>query len=329
MSLEIKNLLKLGLKAVVVPIAVFSIYSNIAISSEVDSFSDRYEILEDSLEALNKSANKDFLLAVKEANKKSSNCDEKKLHEELQERFRNHVQGTWTRWLAHTDSIQKRRVPNSTSIYKDFKWYEAFTAAIKNIYKDTAADVINVNGHIVGTDKFEHFFGRGFAYFQRMKKMKPGHDAIMAVLNYGHFSERYILGANSTGVYSYGDLAANFHGMRFWNHLLQEQPDVFGKNIGPYLSCKNNKWVPNFKAGSDLVFNFKNYVDLSWDEGNNCAAFRTKNLLNKVKTKISELESDGRQYACPINPKEIKDLAKKYAPYDQKFINTTGHRSIK
>ena len=91
-------------------------------------------------------------------------------------------------------------------------------------------------------------FGMGFTYFT--KHYQKGKD-IKDVLSYGIALEKTILGGNvfATGVFSYGDLSANFNGMRFWNHVLQKNDDILGSehNLGPYVTCSADKWQVNEK----------------------------------------------------------------------------------
>ncbi|MBI2522603.1 MAG: hypothetical protein HYV97_19440 [Bdellovibrio sp.] len=306
---------------------LFLLQSLVVQGSEVDNFTGRYEPLDDSMEYLNQKIEEAFDQALLLANDEKKGCSEKLLYKSLRVYFRNHVQGKFNRWLAHTDEIAKRPVNNSRSIYTDFRWYEAPTAVLKDIYQDTTAEAIMVSGVQTGTDKFEHFFGRGYAYF---KKLKGKHKKIKEVLRFGHYSEKYFLGAQTTGIYSYGDLAANFHGMRFWNHLQLKSQDILGPeyNQGPYVVCQAGKWQKKLVEGK-FPFNWKNYIDLSWDEGNNCSAFRTKALLNKVKHRIQILENrTGQRYSCPVDPEGISALKEKMFPYSKWFINSDGHKRL-
>lgn len=54
--------------------------------------------------------------------------------------------------------------------------------------------------------------------------------------------ELIVLGGNrfQTGVFSYGDLSAEFNGMRFWNHMLQLRDDILGseQNLAPILFAR-------------------------------------------------------------------------------------------
>jgi len=301
--------------------------SGISLASEVDSFTGRYQPLTDVSDYINQKTEEYFDQALAQANKRSG-CSEKRLFKSLRKQFRNHVQGQFNRWMAHTHEFSKRPTVYSNSVYRDFKWHDAFTIAIKNIYKDTAADLINLNGHLIGTDKFEHFFGRGWAYYQKTYVQNKG---VLASLKFGHNSERIFLGAQTTGIYSYGDLAANFMGMRFWNHILQKHDDVLGKkyNYGPYVVCQDNKWVKNKQERSSVI-DWKKYVSAAWDEGNNCSKFRNKSLLNKVLSRIEKLEqaSPDQRFKCPINPELIQQSFDDMAPYSEWFINPWGHAAL-
>lgn len=172
-------------------------------------------------------------------------------------------------------------------------------------------------------DKFEHLFGRGFKYFQKYYLQKK---PLEEIFKFGHRSERIFLGANTTGVYSYGDLAANFNGMRFWNHMLGKNDDILGEeyNIQPYIICDDGRWVQN----NDI--NFLHYIDHSFDEAINCSKLRTKSLYKKVLKQIRFLEeTEGKSFQCPIDSSPIPELLEKYQAYKNKILNFDGLGSLK
>jgi hypothetical protein len=257
-----------------------------------------------------------FQEALDDANQKSG-CSEKRLYKNLRKRFRNHVQGEFNRWLAHTKELPKRPTNYSYSIYKEFKWYDSLALSVKSVYKDTAADVIQLGDVQIGTDKIEHFFGRGYVYY--LKHYKQG-KSIKDVLKFGHTSERYMLGGVTTGVYSYGDLAANFTGMRFWNHILQKGDDVFGQNLGPYVVCQQGKWRMN-KGERKYLIDWSKYVTPAWDEANNCAMVRSEKLKNKMNEHLALLsKQDGRPYTCPMQPELMAQLQEAWGPLLSSYL---------
>ncbi len=85
------------------------------------------------------------------------------------------------------------------------------------------APTIRVHGYYVGTDKIDHFFQQGHGYAVLAEKYRAGGaseaDAIAAVVAHGVQQEHKYFGTLTSGVYSNGDLAANYAGMKFYQNL--------------------------------------------------------------------------------------------------------------
>lgn len=286
-------------------------------ASEIDSFTNRYEPLEDSSESVNSIANKYLDMALR----KTDSCDEKKLYKKMRKYFKNHLSGKVTKAILANTDVDKRYFYLKDSIYKDFKWWNSFVlVVVGRLYKEAHGAVLNYNGILIGSDKFEHLFGRGYLYFKRHhlkgKKLKK-------VLKYGKWQEKWALGSKTTGVFSYADQAANFNGMRFWNHLLQKRDDYLGENFGPLIVCKNNR----FKKIKNL--DFKPFIDDSMDEAINCSKFLTRKQASNVKLRIKELELDGESYTCPVREESSTILTEKYGYKLTPFLfNFEGHSKL-
>ena len=291
-------------------------------ASEIDSFTHYYDYqLTDSQNIIHRQANKMLRQAIENANAENKGCQEKRLYKHIRKFFKNHMSGKLTPYIIHNPKISKLVMNFKDSIYRDFKWYDAFSIIfIQTLYKNIAGPIVKMGPYHVGVDKFEHIFGRGFKYFTLFYKKNK---SLEQVLQYGHRSERIYLGANTTGVYSYADLAANFNGMRFWNDMLGKNTDVLGDKfqIKPYIRCAaNNKWVHN----NDI--NFLHYIDDSFDESINCSKFRNKKILTKVLNQIDNLErKEGLNYTCPMAVNHINDLEEKYQKVEHKILNFNGH----
>ena len=163
----------------------------------------------------------------------------------------------------------------------------------------------------------------GFRYFLRHhQRGEPLHN----VFRIGISSEETVLGKSvfSAGIFSYGDLSANFNGMRFWNHVLQKSDDVMGKsfNIGPYIECQNKYWKQ--VARVDL----RNYFDWASDEGINWSRFATEKSAGKVRKQLLELTRRNKAsqiaYKCPMDGRKLRDMVKKYGDFAPWFINAEG-----
>ena len=116
-----------------------------------------------------------------------------------------------------------------------------------------------------------------------------------------------VYGAVTTGVFSYADLVANLNGMRFWNRVLAENADVLtGQRIRPYVGCVNRRWQVQ------ALFDWQEYIDLSWDETNNCVKFRNTQLLLKVKKRLHDLEElSHRPSQCLVHHTNWQSVQKK------------------
>lgn len=297
-------------------------------AAEVDSFTERDTVLSDSLDLLNKKTNEYFQIALDDANSRAAKkgaCVEKELYKAMRKYFNNQYQGELGQYIVKTEDFERTLTPIEEGIYQDFKWYQSFVQGFwgRRVIADPTAANINVNGVLIGTDKFEHFMGSGFRYYKKNYIKGEGVRAAMAI---GEGAESGLLGAVTTGVMAYGDLSANFNGMRFWNHVLQKYDDVLGKehNLGPYVKCIDEKWT--------LVkeMNWADYIDHSFDEGLNCSYFPNQKMLGQVQKRIAGLEREkGMKLTCPVEPEKIKSLLPKYGDFADAIINEKGHRALK
>jgi len=294
-------------------------------SAEIDAFSKRFEPLEDSLIKVNQLTNRLLQESLDEANDKRDGCDQKHLYKSLRKRFNNQYQGQLAKEIINSDEYAKIKIPSKESIYQDFKWYEAIVQGGTSRISDPIADQMKINGILVGTDKFEHFMGSGYRYFN---KFRLEQNTVEEALKIGWKAETGILGAVTTGVMSYADLTANFNGMRFWNHIELKFDDVLGAeyNQGPYVACVDEEWVT-----TENKIDWANYIDKAFDEGINCSRFKNESLANKVAARLEKLESQdklGRKYHCPMEPQAIDKLKVKYGQLSPFLINSIGHNPL-
>ena len=296
--------------------------STSVMASEVDSFTGRFSPLKDSLPQVNIKANDLLQKGIDLANQEGKGCDEEALYKVLRKRFRNKYTDEFSLWATSSDELDRIITPVTESIYRDWKWFQApVPGGWARVVKDPSASMLKVNGVFIGDDKFEHFLGSGFAYFKKNYLKKKG---LSAALKHGFRAETGYMGATTTGVMAYGDLTANFNGMRFWNHMLQKNEDILGKNVGPYLACENNTWV---KVEENKI-DFSNYIDDAFDEGINCSAFNGQKLVTKIKARLKEMRMDtGLPFTCPMDKEKLRSVWKKYGKFAPFLINVEGHRS--
>lgn len=270
-------------------------------SSEIDPFRKREEMLslKDMTAKINFKSNEYLKEAVSLSNKKPG-CNEKKLYKNLRKYFRNHIIGELAPYIIDSPEISRLETRTTQSIYRDFKWYEAVIPGLyARLFSDPAGKILNLGGHLVGTDKFEHFMGTGYKYF-RLYDKDQSEATLLKILEKGESLETGLMGIITTGVKSYGDMVANFNGLRFWNRMLAKHADILGEEINPYIVCQNDKWIVN------ETIDWRDYVDTAWDEGINCSKFRTDSMLRKVESIIEIYQEHASvNLTCPMGEKEL------------------------
>ena len=307
--------------SVILFLALSTLAFDQAYASEADTFTRRNESLEDSSDIINSKANEAIRDSLVQVNSQSKGCVEKDLYSGLRVYFNNHMKGKLTIDIINNTEIPKRELTLAESVYGNWSPWDGLGMGLGIAKKSklTLASIVKIGDQLVGVDKFEHMFGQGFFYFtdNYLKNKGP----IVAVKR-GAMREKTILGGNklANGVFSYGDLAANFNGMRLWNHMLQLRDDVLGdeQNLGPYISCENKKWV------QVKEIDFRNYIDDSMDEAINCSKFPSQSTVTRFTHNI-----DKRGFSCPIDQRRLEDLSIKYNKMAKWMINEKGTEVVK
>ncbi|MDX6385524.1 MAG: hypothetical protein QOK48_3097 [Blastocatellia bacterium] len=101
----------------------------------------------------------------------------------------------------------------------------------------TISPTVKLYGSEFGTDKVAHVFQQGYTYYKVYRRaLAQGATPLAATekaVRWGQKSERTFYGTLVAGVYSNGDLAANYAGLKFYQGLTQ--PSVIGGRIRPAL----------------------------------------------------------------------------------------------
>jgi hypothetical protein len=105
---------------------------------------------------------------------------------------------------------------------------------------------VRLYGVDLGTDKIGHLFQEGYEYYTRYTDArKLGMDeaaAIASAIQYGVDQERGLYGVMTTGVYSNGDLAANYAGFKFYRNLFHEVR-IGERTIAPIVRRDGARWI--------------------------------------------------------------------------------------
>ena len=318
---------------------LFILISNFVIQSsfaaEIDSFTPRKLKLDNSLAIINAIFNQRIKEGVKKANtiqdniigiKEVKSCDEDVLYTELRKAIYQSFTASWGLKGYDLDvqlrsllAKQSYSLSLKDSIYRDINYLDGFSLNLKEL-----SDVVNINGYLVGLDKIGHFFAEGWAYFELTEQDGV---KIEEALQWGKQQEAGKFGYTTTGIFSFADLVANFNGWRFWNKILLKNNDPLKGTLAnffnhPYIACKNQiiasiKHKKIIKAWEySGSFDLSDYVDGTWDEGNNCNSYENPTIEEKVSKRIKNLNGE---FTCPLIVKHCIKSQKKY-DYLSKYI---------
>ena len=297
-------------------VVVFLILGPLAqnlLASEIDSFTQRSVPMADATDALNQAVNEKLLLAFDEANN-IKGCSTSRLYQFVRYHFTGSILGPVEQMINAGNFVESKTITRKDSVLRDIGMISGSA-----LYFYGLGNIINLDGHTVGSDKFGHFFSEGWTYFDRSVLKEQD---LIDVLRFGESSERGFFGWTMTGVMSYGDLAANFSGLRFWINLIQNDKRVEERNYGlldpkiALASCVDGKWALN------RAFDWRNFTDSSWDEGINCSVFLTPELEILVANRIAQaLKGTQFQPSCPVDPAQCDELVAKYGPLGRYILH--------
>jgi hypothetical protein len=122
----------------------------------------------------------------------------------------------------------------------------------------TLSPTVNLYGVQFGTDKLEHMFQQGYRYYRIYTDATLQGDTPQAAarkaVRWGQFTERTYFGWMVSGVFSNGDLYANYIGMKFYQGL--SQPITIGDSVRPAILVQNDgvwSFNPSANLQNDLI----------------------------------------------------------------------------
>lgn len=270
-------------------------------ATEIDSFTDRDPTLRDATDAINRRMNNYLTAASNEADQEKS-CDHRVIEKALLKQFGGDLWSKIENDIMSDLDIDRRQSTFAESVYRDFSIMEAFA-----LYMAKLGPLMRFGDLYVGTDKLGHFIQQGYYMY---KDLYAKGYTFQDTINWSKYTEDSYYGSMTTGVYSYGDLAANYDGLYFWERITNTR---LPPNVKPYFECKDNVW---WRVAS---FDIRNYLNAAWDEGINCNTYKTEAMEEKVIARIAELEANsGRSLQCPIAPEQCSVMIERYgnvAPY--------------
>lgn len=247
-------------------------------ATEVDNYSTHYLPLADGEARLNAMVQRKFDDALSSA----ATCNLKKLGKSLGYTLTGNLFfGAIEAEAVNDKSIPRLDVVTADSIYAGTPYEKSIVDRVVKL-----ASVFNVAGHRVGSDKIGHFMDMGYDLYWREKR---GHK-LEQLVHRSRVEQQGVWGKWVTGVKSYGDIAANFDGYRFWK-------DVFGDGERPYFTCVDGR------LKQVREFRWADYASPAWNEAINCSTFSSLKYNRAIRDHVLGMEKrDGRAYQCPIQP---------------------------
>jgi hypothetical protein len=146
---------------------------------------------------------------------------------------RNIFESRLTRW------VKEIRVADGPARFRPKVFDSIYRVALAPVPESFLfnSPTVHLHGYYLGTDKIDHFFQQGHKYFELvMKNDRTGTDsagAIAVAVARGVKQEHEYFGTLASGVYSNGDLAANYAGMKFYLNL--QHSVRIGERVWPPL----------------------------------------------------------------------------------------------
>lgn len=301
----------MGKKVIEILLFVFLFTSLFA--DETDNFTYSKIELKDSSQIINEKFNYYLQKGIDDANLLNKGNDKKVLYKSLKKYINDKTSDESIITDLYKDkSLDIIGIKKSDSIYKNWTLREGLSLGKKNTF---IGSVVNFNGVQIGVDKLEHMFRTGRILFGAWDRGWEFNH----VLKLSYFMEKWLLGGNRIGasIISYGDLSANFNGIRLWNDLLGNYPDPLGRQISPYIVFENNFWYLQNEV--DL----NNYIDDSFNERINNSIFSHKSSIEKFAENVKEAKEEGivENVGYSENKETMDILILKYGEYSENVIN--------
>jgi hypothetical protein len=184
---------------------------------------------------------------------------------------------------------------------------------------------IKASGVCFGTDKIVHFHHLGAAYYWRylslrregMDEEEACHNVVQHFAKTGFWSERFMFGTTTTGIYSNADLAANYAGFKFFLNFT-EPVLLRGEQRNPLLARSGVFWRLNHQVRPRSGW-LKPFISDHWNEALNPNRYDClmrggiRRVLQSRAQGIVQFytEMDGR----PADPAYFDQLAQELSTY--------------
>lgn len=165
------------------------------------------------------------------------------------------------RFLREEESIDEYPPREGMSVWQ-FQEASVFRGRSFPYYLPMAR-TIRLGEVYLGTDKVSHFLGYGRRYYKKYVKLREkglsDHEAQLKVIRWGLTRELSVVGRVVDGITSYGDLEANFQGMRMGIDMSSESNPLFRLEDGEWSLLRKLDVLPYITPDMDESYNTNHY----------------------------------------------------------------------
>ena len=261
-------------------------------SYETDQYSNRLVPIKDSLAIMDARVNQTIATVAREW--RGARNDQKFARKVYKRLGGLHWVDKIERYAMKSKKIEKLPQHRRQSIFSGFPVW----ATRVNFFFGVGR-TIRVADVLIGSDKFGHFFSQGLKYYRR----RQNNWDIERVMNRGAYTERWIFGYLTTGIYSNADLVANYEGMLFYEGLFND--GVVAKK----------KAIIRWGAQGPVIqreFTWADHITDYWDEALNPSAW-TPSIKKRIIPKIKRLCPEYRKDPSLFRVEKDKALWDRYA----------------
>ncbi|HXH74107.1 MAG TPA: hypothetical protein VNJ08_04035 [Bacteriovoracaceae bacterium] len=201
-----------------------------ALALETDNYITWNMELKDSAEDINAFISREINTALDKANNKRKIQSCRAVTFQIAKRFKaspvifKHPMEDWIR-----ESLSEEQVfPKTDKWIKQSIYRYPYRFYLKAM---PVAPNVQIGGFYLGTDKLSHFTSTGRRYLSHyLKKIKHGwtdDEAQKSAIRFGLANEATVLGTWSSGVFSYGDMEANYQGFLFYKKMCMNESDNY------------------------------------------------------------------------------------------------------
>jgi hypothetical protein len=268
-------------------IALVMLSSSTAMSLESDQYMVINRDLPDLTLPINQHVNATIQLEIDLANKEKRGpeaCED--IHVKAVGRFRGFIVHKIESWLEeeHGSEIYPNAEVSFPKYYMSslYGWRYGFISRFFPLGRN-----LQIGENQIGQDKLAHFFSTGLRYFIKYRKLiKKGIDPVKAtekVIDYGINMENTYLGLWPAGIFSFGDLEANYQGLQFNLSFCRAQNSVLAYEDGQWLLKNPINLAEYINPYMNEVFNPSYFGFWRWSKIKSNLAKRCE-LLSDAKT---------------------------------------------